>query len=98
MLNTILKAFFVLKVFTLLSLIFGYVEKTVRLEKKVNLKVHDVTTRLGNNRNTHIAQWSRSKINQSMKFSQLIGHNKIIIFLKNLTENEAVRLVPDLFF
>ena len=34
--------------------------------------------------------------NQSMKFSQLIEYN-VIFFLKNHAENEAWRLVPDLF-
>ena len=31
-----------------------------------------------------------------MKFRQLIEYNKRNIFLKNYTENEARRLVPDL--
>ena len=32
-----------------------------------------------------------------MKFGQSIEYNKINIFVKNDTENEAERLVPDLF-
>ena len=32
-----------------------------------------------------------------MKFGQLIEYNKINIFFKNYGENEAGRLVPDLF-
>ena len=37
------------------------------------------------------------KINQAMIFGQLIEDDKINIFLKNYAENEAGRLVPDLF-
>ena len=33
-----------------------------------------------------------------MKFDQLIEYNKRNIFLKNHAENEAGRLIPDLFF
>ena len=40
---------------------------------------------------------SQSKSNQTMKFCQLIEHNKRIIFFINYAENEAGRLVPDLF-
>ena len=39
---------------------------------------------------------SHSKGNQTMKFGQLIEYNKIFFF-KNYAENEATRLVPDLF-
>ena len=40
---------------------------------------------------------SQSKDNQTMKFGQLIEYNKINTYLKNIAENEAGRLVPDLF-
>ena len=40
---------------------------------------------------------SQSKDNQTMKFGQLIERNKRNIFLQNYSENEAGRLVPDLF-
>ena len=47
---------------------------------------------------THILpNISRSKGNQTMKFSQLIECNIIIIFLKNYTQNEVEKLVPDPF-
>ena len=47
---------------------------------------------------THILpNISRSKGNQTMKFSQLIECNIIIIFLKNHTQNEVEKLVPDPF-
>ena len=41
---------------------------------------------------------SRSKDNQAMKIGQLKEHNKRNIFFKNCTENEAGRLLSDLFF
>ena len=52
-----LKALFVLDIFTFLSRVFGYVEK--RLDKKamVNYKIYDVTDWTTNNYNTHIAQY-----------------------------------------
>ena len=37
------------------------------------------------------------KGNQRMKLGQLIEYNKRIFFFKNHVENEAGRLVPDLF-
>ena len=47
---------------------------------------------------THILpNISRSKGNQTMIFSQLIECNIIIIFLKNHTQNEVEKLVPDPF-
>ena len=53
----ILKALFVLKIFKFLSWLFGHVGKTAWLENKVNFKIHDVTTWLTNNYNTHVAQY-----------------------------------------
>ena len=38
-----------------------------------------------------------SKVNQAMKFGQIIGYNKRNIFFKNFAENEAGRLVSALF-
>ena len=38
-----------------------------------------------------------NKGNQSMKFSQLINVMREIFFFKNHAENEAGKLVPDLF-
>ena len=40
---------------------------------------------------------SRSNGNQTMKSSQLIEYNKRNIFFKHYAENEARKLVPDLF-
>ena len=49
-----LKALLVLKIFKLLSSLFGHVEK--RLDQ-VNFEICDVTPWLINNCNTHIAQY-----------------------------------------
>ena len=35
--------------------LFGHVEKMPQLERLVNFKIHDITTWLTNNCNTHIA-------------------------------------------
>ena len=40
---------------------------------------------------------SQRKGNQTVKFGPLIEYNKKNVFFKNCAENEAVRLVPDLF-
>ena len=63
----ILKALFFLKIFKVLSLLFGKVEK--QLDKKDNIKfrIYDVTTWLTNNCNTHIANvFSHVKDNQTI--------------------------------
>ena len=53
-----------------------------RLIRKVNLKIHDVTIWEIKNWNTHIANISRSKGNQTMKFDQLVEYIRRKIFLK----------------
>ena len=40
---------------------------------------------------------SQSKGNQTMKFGQFIEYKKINVFFKNYAENEAGRVVQDLF-
>ena len=63
----ILKALFFLKIFKVLSLLFGKVEK--QLDKKDNIKfrIYDVTTWLTNNYNTHIANvFSHVQDNQTI--------------------------------
>ena len=58
--------------------------------------IYDITTWLTNMvNNTHVAHISRSKSDGIMKFGQVIEYNNI--FFKNHTENEAGRLVLDLF-
>ena len=49
----ILKALFVVKIFTLLSWLFGDVEKQLDLKDEVNFKIYDAATWLTNNYNTH---------------------------------------------
>ena len=44
-----------------------------------------------------LPNFSQSKDIQTMKFDQLIEHDKRNVFLKNHAENKAGRLVPDLF-
>ena len=91
----ILKALFLLRVLNFLSWLFFQVEKAAWLEKdKVNFKVHNVTTWLTNICNPYI---SRSKSNQTLNFGQSIEYNKIKFFSKNHAQNEAERLLPDLF-
>ena len=52
-----LKTPFVFKIFKFLSSLIDHIEKMARLEEKVNFKIHDITTWLTNNCNTHIAQY-----------------------------------------
>ena len=49
-----LKALFVLEVFTYLPLLFGYIRKQVDKKPKVNFKIYDVTDCVTNNFNTYI--------------------------------------------
>ena len=91
----ILKALFVLKIFRFLSWLFGHVEKSDWLIKKIrlNFKIHDVTTWLTNNCNRHIGQATSQR--------NLVNYYNItreIFFFKNYRENEAGRLVLDLLF
>ena len=52
-----LKAFFVLKIFKILSWRFRYIEKRLDWKDTINFKFNDVTTCLTNNYNTHIVQY-----------------------------------------
>ena len=52
-----LKALFVLEVFTFMFLLFGYVEKRVYKKATVNFKILDVTDWITNNYNTQCAQY-----------------------------------------
>ena len=56
-----LKALFVLKIFKFLSWLFGHVKKRLDLKDPVNFEIHNVTARLKNNCNTHIAQYLKKK-------------------------------------
>ena len=51
-----LKALFVLEIFTILSWLFSYVEIMLDKKSKLNFKIYDVTDWTANNYNTDIAQ------------------------------------------
>ena len=57
-----LKALFVLEIFTFLSWLFGYVEKRLGKEVKVNFKIFDVTDWTTNNDNADIVQCFRKQM------------------------------------
>ena len=68
------KALFILKILIFVSWGFGNVAKQLYLKNKVNLKFYDVTAWL--TVVIHILpNISRSKVNQAMKFVQLIEYN-----------------------
>ena len=52
-----LKALFVIKIFTFLSSLFSYVEQRLDKKGRVNFKIHDVTDWKTNNCNAYIAQF-----------------------------------------
>ena len=52
-----LKALFVLEIFTFLSKIFGYVEKWLDKEAIVNFKSYDAIDWTTNNHNSHVTQY-----------------------------------------
>ena len=76
------EAIFLLKILEFLSWRFGHIAKRLDKEDEVNFKFCDVTAWLTNNRNTHVANISRSKGNPTMKFGQLIDCNMRNIFLE----------------
>ena len=67
------------------------------LIRNVNFKIYDVTNWEKINYDTHIANISRSKHNQKMKYDQLVEYNFKIIFLKIHTQNTVVELFPNPF-
>ena len=77
-----LKVLFVLKIFKFLSRLSGHVAKQLDQKDMVNLKFYEVTAWLKNNCNTHIANISKSKGNETTKFGQLIEYNMRNIFLE----------------
>ena len=58
-------ALFVLKVFTFLSRLFGYVEKRFDKKAMVNFKIYDVTDWTTNNYNTRIIQYRKKEKQQN---------------------------------
>ena len=77
-----LKALFVLEIFTFLSWSFGYVEKHLDEKVMVNFEIYDVTNWITNNHNTNSSNISGSKGNQAIKFGQLINYSVRNIFLQ----------------
>ena len=78
-----LKALFVLKIFNFLSRLSGHVFR------KVNFKIHDVTTWL------HILpNISAGRGNQAIKFSQLIEHNMRNIFVEKSYSKCSGETIP----
>ena len=77
-----LRALFVLRILKFLSWLFGHFEKTTRLERPSNFKIHNVTTWLANNWIHILSNISISKGNQAIKFGQLIEYNMKNIFVE----------------
>ena len=78
-----LTALFIFEIVTFLSC-FGYVEKQLDNEAKVNFKLFHVTDCTTNNCDAHTV--SRSKHNQTMKFDQLIKYTRNIFLQKLYTK------------
>ena len=53
----------------------GYIYKEILKEASTRSEMYGVTNQEINNYNTHIAQYSRSKDNQIVKFDRLIEYN-----------------------
>ena len=66
--------------------LFGHVGKQLDKKAKVVFKICDVKNWEVNNYNTHIANISRSKGNQTRKFDQLINYNRNIFLDKSCTK------------
>ena len=79
-----LKALFVLQIFTFLSCVFGYIEKW--FDKKLIRQLQHILP--------HI---SRSKDSKTKKFGLLNNITRERLFLKNHTQNVVGNLVPDPF-
>ena len=62
------KALSVLKIFKFLSWLFGHEVKWLDKKDKFNFNFFDIIAWLANNCNTHTANISTSKGNQTMKF------------------------------
>ena len=91
------KAFFVLKIFKFLSRHFGHRKNS--LIRKISSTSKFMTPHLGLQTIPVqiLPNISQCKGNQTMKFGQLIEHNKRNIFFKNYAEYEVGRLVPGHF-
>ena len=95
-----LKALFVLQIFTFWFWPFGYLEKWLGKKDKVNFKTYGITGWITNiiiPQSTNI-NISRSKGNQTMKFDQLIEYNMRNILLKKSYPKYDEEAIPRFFF
>ena len=82
-----LKVLFVLRIFKVLSWLFGHAKKWLDKKGKINFNIYDVTDWTQINTMRILPNISKSKGNQTMKFGLLIEYNTINIFLQNCAEN-----------
>ena len=76
---------------------FDHVEKQLDKKAKINFKMSDVTNWITNITIHILSDFSKSNGNQIIRFGQLMEYNVSNVFFKNHAENEARRLVSDLF-
>ena len=88
-----LKALFVLRIFKVLSWLFGHAKKWLDKKGKINFNIYDVTDWTEINTMRILPNISKSKGNQTMKFGLLMEYNTINIFLQNCAENLFLFLV-----
>ena len=69
------KVLFVLKIFKILSWLFGHAAKRLEKKDKVNFKLYHVASWLINNRNKHIAQYLEKQRQSDNENRQLIECN-----------------------
>ena len=93
-----LKSLFVLKIFNFLSWLFGHVAKRLDKKDKINVKFYDVRAWLTKIVIHILFNISRSKGNQTMKFSQSIEWNMRNIFLEKSYTKCGGKTSPRLFF
>ena len=93
-----LKALFVLEIFTFFSWLYGYVVKPLDKQTKVDLKIYKFTDWNTNIAITILPNISISKGNQTIKLANLIKHDMRNLFLeKSHLQNVVEKLVPDPF-
>ena len=83
----VLKALFILQIFHLLS----YILVMITFDNFPNFSISKFDLQI-------LPNFSGSRGNQALKFTQLTEYNVENIFVKNHAENKAWLLIPDLFF
>ena len=91
-----LKALFILVIFTFLSRLFDYVEKRIDKKAKINLKLYDVTDWIMKNYNTYSTQYLNKQMTPDNK-SWSVNRRCEIFFLKNHLQNVWDRVVLHTF-